>query len=258
MDCFGTVGLNTVVVLAIVRYLAICKKLVLSKPLALTILLIISSIPITGLLICLYNNQPILNSETPTCPTDIPFGSVYNKLTIWLNVHPLIYLMVITGCYIQIMRYYSKMELVLSEREATCSTNSSIETGKGIQAYPLSPAQSESPQNSDKTSIKSCSLNTFSLTNTVKSQKFLPLLKVTLIILIYYIELLPCYSIQIYLSITNNTEGVSELGVQITLLLADSIPLTNTFLILFIHEETWQELRLWGVVWTSWIKKRLN
>ncbi|KXN66432.1 hypothetical protein CONCODRAFT_11740 [Conidiobolus coronatus NRRL 28638] len=258
MDCFSTVGLNTVVVLAIVRYLAICKKLVLSKPLALTIILTISSIPITGLLICIYNNQPILNAETPTCPIDIPFDSVYNKLTIWLNVHPLIYLMVITACYIQIMRYYSKMELVLSECEAACSANSNIETSKDIQAYPLSPIQSESSQNSDKTSINSCSLKTFSLADTVKSQKFLPMLKVTLIILIYYIELLPYYSIQTYFSITNKLEGISELGVQVTLMLLDLTPLTNTFLILFIHEETWQELRLWGVVWSNWIKRRLN
>jgi hypothetical protein len=244
MDCVSTTGLNTVVVLAIVRYLAICKKLVLSKPLALTILLIISSIPIAGILVHIYNSRPILNSKTPTCPFDAPFDPIYNKLLIWLNVHPLIYLVAITACYIPIMRYYSKMELILSEFESASSTNSSIETSKDIQAYQSSHAQSESSQKSDKTS---------SLTNPYKPQKFLPILKITLIILMYFIEILPYFSIQAYLSITNNTEQISELTVQITLLLVDFIPLTNTFLILFIHEETWQELRLWGVVWGNWI-----
>jgi hypothetical protein len=247
IDCFSNTGLNTVVVLAIVRYLAICKKFVLSKTLALAILIIISSIPITGLLTFIYNSNPILNSETPTCPFDAPFDSVYNKLLIWLNVHPLIYLVAITSCYIPIMRYYSKMEIVSSEFGSTSSTNSSIETGKDIQAYQSSHAQSDSSQKPNKASP---------LTNTYKSQQFLPILKIALIILIYYVEIVPYYSIQTYSSITSNTERVSELNVQITLLFADLIPLTNAFFILFIHEETWQELRLCGAIWENWIRRK--
>jgi hypothetical protein len=249
MDCISTTGLNTVVVLAIVRYLAICKKLVLSKNFALTILIAISSIPITGLLTFIYNSKPILNSKTPTCPFDAPFDSIYNKLLIWLNVHPLIYLVAITACYIPIMRYYSNMELILSECKPASSNDSSIEAGKDIQTYQSSHTQSESSQISNKTS---------SLSNTYKSQKFLPILKITLIILMYYVGLMPYYSIQAYLSITNNTEQISEFSEQITLLLEDLIPLTNTFLILFIHEETWQELRLCGAIWENWVRGRFN
>jgi hypothetical protein len=244
MDCVSTTGLNTVVVLAIVRYLAICKKFILSKHFALAILIIISSIPITGLLTFIYNSKPILNSKTSTCSFGVPFDSVYNKLLIWLNLYPFIYLVTITACYIPIMRYYSKMKIVLSECGSTSSVNSSIETSKDIQAYQSLNSQSENPQKPNKFS---------SLTNTYRFQKFLPILKIASIIIMYFVELMPYYSIQIYLSITNNTEQISELSVQITLLLADFIPLTNTFLILFIHEETWQELRLLGVVWGNWI-----
>jgi hypothetical protein len=246
-DCFSTTGLNTIVLLAIIRYLAICKKFVLSKPLALAILLINSSIHITGLLIFLYNSRLILNSETPTCSFDTPFESVYNKVLIWLNIHPLIYLVAIATCYIPIMRYYSKMELVLAERGEASSTNISIETSKNIQSYQPSHVQSENSQKSDKTS---------SLTSVYKSQKFSPILKIALIILMYFVEIVPYYSIQIYSSITNNTERISKLSVQITFLLVNSIPLTNTFLILFIHEETWQELRLCGAIWENWIRRK--
>ncbi|KXN66540.1 hypothetical protein CONCODRAFT_11584 [Conidiobolus coronatus NRRL 28638] len=148
------------------------------------------------------------------------------------------------------------MELVLNECGADFSTNDSIEFGKDIQMYGSRQTQSESSHNSDKASISLYSMETSSLTNTFKFQKFLSILKISLIILIYNLEIIPYYSIQTYFSIINNTEGISELSVQVALLLADLIPLTNTFLILFIHEETWQELRLWVVVWGNRVKKR--
>jgi hypothetical protein len=246
--CFSTIGLHAIVALAIVRYLAICKKTVLSEFLVLTILLVISPIPIIGFIICIYNSKLILNSETLICSFVTPFGSVYNKLLIFLNLYPLVYLVAIAACYIPIMRYYSKMKLILSECGEACNTSINMETGKNTQTYQYSHSQSGSSQNSG---------NTSSLTNTPESQKFLPILKIASIILMYFFEIVPYFSIQAYLSITNNTEKIKELSVHIALLILDLIPLTNTFLLLFIHEETWKEVRLWGAIWGNWIRKKL-
>jgi hypothetical protein len=155
------------------------------------------------------------------------------------------------------MRYYSKIELILSECETVCTANDSIETGKGIHRYQSRYIQPESSQVFDQTSINSNSIKNFSFSSQYRSQKFLSILKIALIILMYYAEIVPYYSIQIYSLITNSIEGIREFSVQITLLLADLIPLTNAFFILFIHEETWQELRLCGAIWENWISRRL-
>ncbi|KXN66430.1 hypothetical protein CONCODRAFT_11738 [Conidiobolus coronatus NRRL 28638] len=93
--------------------------------------------------------------------------------------------------------------------------------------------------------------------NAIRKRKINSMIKIGVIITIFFIQLAPWNTQQLVISIFPSISLNQNLS-QFFLFLTNMIPLTNTFLVLFFHEETHQELKFIRLLWFRRFKNFLG
>jgi hypothetical protein len=224
------------VLLGVIRYLAICKGYLISKRVSVMVLIVFSSFPVAGILYVAWKNDPKFDRYSLICSFAIRPNTLSQKIQLWLSAHMFVYLTVILFCYINIMVYYYKSPFIVQD-DSQFSKNSSGHSGS-VHNMEISTSHLEiTPE----------------FLNTIKKGKINSIAKIGVIITIFFIQLAPWYIQQLIISLFP-TIPVNQNLSQFFLFLTNLIPLTNTFLVLFFHEETHQELKFIRLLWFRRVK----
>jgi hypothetical protein len=207
------------VVLGIIRYLAICKNYLMSKRNAAVIMIAATLIQVGLIIYLVISNGPAADTNKWICSINIIYPAPSFWINLWITIINYVYLIIIIFCYSSISIYYYK-KLSLMESNYLAGQSNAL------------------------------------LKKKLNKEKIITVLKTNAIVIIFAIQILP----RSILDMINNftLHPLDNVPEATTLFLINFFPLTNPTMILFFHEETFQEMKLLKVLWLARFKKLFN
>jgi hypothetical protein len=225
-------------VLAVIRYLGICKGYLLTKSNTIKIL-VLSSVATTILIVIM----AVLSDMNPNngylfCPINIKPNAVAKTIEFIFTLLTFLFLIAFSVCYFNIGRVYYKgitslEESVLNLDNRRCIEFNSLEVGR----------QPQIRSNSSRLESDSLCIDNQNSNQDYKSKfqliKLKAILKILAMITISLIEIVPISVIHFlnHFVVIENYEFIENICYWIS----EFIPLTNALMILFLHRETWME-----------------
>jgi hypothetical protein len=225
-------------VLAIIRYLGICKGYLLTK--SMTFLMLTLSLIILILLVIIKTaSSGISQTEGYLfCSLNFKSNAVAKKIELALSLSTCLFLVAFSVCYLSIGRVYYKEIKLLEASSLELDKRHSIELNRlasGRQRHIRG-------NSNDLESVYLCNSNLNS--NQLYKPKFqliklISILKTLSMIIVSFIEILPIIIVHILNDFVEirNYEFIENFCYWIV----EFIPLTNPLIILFLHRETWVE-----------------
>jgi hypothetical protein len=217
-------------VLAVIRYLGICKDYLLTNSMTI-IILVLSSITSTILIVimaALSDMNP--NNGYLFCPINTKPNSIVKTIAFILTLSIFLFLITFLVCYFNIGMVYYKD--ITSLEESVLELNS-FENERQPQIRSNSNSlESNNLCNDNTNSNQLCK-------SKLQHIKLKAVLKILAMITIILIEILPS-SITRFLNYFVEIDNYEFLQ-NICFWISEFIPLTNVLMILFLHKETWVE-----------------